>query len=111
MVCANPDLVVMHQGRRMFCAGALAQRYEALGGRVRWHGKPFLSVYTTCFTLLRTDIAGANNAGIDSLFVTSGIHADELGLKPGERPESLQLAAAIAASAAQPTAAMAQVAW
>ena len=28
-------------GRRAICAGAMAQRYEALGGRVRWHGKPY----------------------------------------------------------------------
>ena len=45
MVCANADLVVVHRGRRVICAGALAERYEALGGRVRWHGKPFPSVY------------------------------------------------------------------
>ena len=39
MVCANPDLVVHHQGRRAICAGAIALRYEELGGKVRWHGK------------------------------------------------------------------------
>lgn len=122
MVCANADLVVVHQGRQMFCAGALAQRYEELGGRVRWHGKPYLSVYTTCFELLgiadrrrilavgdslRTDIAGANNAGIDSILVTSGIHAAELGAPP----EAEKLAAAIAAAGARPSAVMAQLTW
>jgi HAD superfamily hydrolase (TIGR01459 family) len=126
MVCANPDLVVMHQGKRMFCAGALAQRYEALGGRVRWHGKPFLPVYTACFGLLdiadrrrilavgdslRTDIAGANNAGIDSLFVTSGIHGEELGLKPGDRPTLAQLETAVSGGDAKPTLAIGHFAW
>jgi HAD superfamily hydrolase (TIGR01459 family) len=126
MVCANADLVVMHRGRRMFCAGALALRYEELGGRVRWHGKPHLSVYPACFALLgiadrrrilalgdslRTDIAGARNAGIDSVLVTSGIHADELGLRPGERPDPEKLAAALAQSDAAPIAAMAEFAW
>ena len=40
MVCANPDLAV-HVGDRLeICAGALAARYEELGGRVSYHGKP-----------------------------------------------------------------------
>jgi HAD superfamily hydrolase (TIGR01459 family) len=126
MVCANADLVVMHRGRRMLCAGALAQRYEELGGRVRWHGKPYLSVYTTCFALLgiadrrrilalgdslRTDIAGARNAGIDSVLVTSGIHAEALSLRPGEQPDPEKLAAAIADSDVAPTAVLRQLAW
>src|SRR5579862_3757026 len=78
MVCANPDLVVMHGGEMALCAGALAEQYEALGGVVRWHGKPFPSVYDSSLELLgiadrrrilaigdslRTDIAGAGRAG------------------------------------------------
>src|SRR5215475_10074100 len=35
MVCANPDLVVMHGERLALCAGALAKWYEERGGRVR----------------------------------------------------------------------------
>jgi HAD superfamily hydrolase (TIGR01459 family) len=92
MVCANPDLVVIHAGRAALCAGAIAEEYEALGGRVRWHGKPYPSVYDSCLALLgiaersrilavgdslRTDIAGATRAGIDSLLITGGIHAAE----------------------------------
>ena len=90
MICANPDLVVHHGGRVAICAGTLAQRYEVLGGTVRWHGKPFPSVYQTCFALLgiadrsrilaigdslRTDIAGAEGAGIASLLIAGGVHA------------------------------------
>ncbi len=74
MVCANPDLIVMHRGKPALCAGALAEHYEAIGGMVRWHGKPHPSVYESCLPLLgiadksrslvigdslRTDIAGA----------------------------------------------------
>src|SRR5881398_2796709 len=45
MLCANPDLVV-HRGERLvYCAGALAQAYEALGGAVIYYGKPHLPVY------------------------------------------------------------------
>jgi HAD superfamily hydrolase (TIGR01459 family) len=98
MICANADLHVMQGDRMVICAGALAQRYEAMGGRARWHGKPNRSVYETCFGLLgvadrrrilgvgdslRTDIAGARGAGIDSLLVAGGIHAEEFGFKPG----------------------------
>jgi HAD superfamily hydrolase (TIGR01459 family) len=92
MVCANPDLVVIHNGRPALCAGALAEHYEAIGGRVRWHGKPHPSVYDSCIELLgvadrrrllaigdslRTDIAGAAQAGIDSLLIAGGVHAAE----------------------------------
>jgi len=92
MVCANPDLVVIHNGRPALCAGALAEHYEAIGGRVRWHGKPHPSVYDSCIELLgvadrrrllaigdslRTDIAGAAHAGIDSLLMAGGVHAAE----------------------------------
>jgi HAD superfamily hydrolase (TIGR01459 family) len=102
MVCANPDLVVMHAGRLALCAGALAQWYEASGGRVRWHGKPYRSVYDTCLDLLgiddrsrilavgdslRTDIAGAAGAGIDSVLIVGGIHADEFGASGGRPPD------------------------
>ena len=94
MVCANPDLIVIHNGRPALCAGALAEEYERLGGRVRWHGKPYPSVYESCLALLRigdrrrilavgdslrTDIAGAGSAGIDSLLIAGGVHAREFG--------------------------------
>jgi HAD superfamily hydrolase (TIGR01459 family) len=125
MVCANPDLVVVHQGRRAICAGAVAQRYEALGGRVRWHGKPFRPVYETCFAALgisdrrriiavgdslRTDIAGANAAGIDSVLVTGGIHAEEFGLGGGQ-PDLDRLIEAVATSGHKPDAVIAHFRW
>ena len=59
-----------------------------MGGVVHWHGKPQKEIYTMCKELvggwdnavavgdsLEHDIAGANSAGIDSLLITSGIHA------------------------------------
>ena len=126
MVCANPDLVVMHRGSRVICAGALAQRYEEIGGRVRWHGKPFPSVYDTCFGLLgianrqrilavgdslRTDIAGANGVGIASLLILGGIHGEELGVSPGMLPDPARLAKAAAQSGHRPSYAMAHLTW
>jgi HAD superfamily hydrolase (TIGR01459 family) len=126
MICANPDLVVRLGDQNVICAGALAQRYEALGGRVRWHGKPYPSVYATCFDLLgiadrrrvvavgdslRTDIAGANRAGIDSILVAGGIHADEFGLGEGQLPDPIRIDQASAKAGARPSAVMAHLAW
>jgi HAD superfamily hydrolase (TIGR01459 family) len=103
MVCANPDLVVQRGATLHLCAGALAKWYEEAGGCVRWHGKPFRSVYDACLALLgiadrsrilavgdslRTDIAGATGAGIDSLLIAGGIHAEEFGM-PGDRHPNL----------------------
>jgi HAD superfamily hydrolase (TIGR01459 family) len=126
MVCANPDLVVMHSGRLALCAGALAQWYEERGGRVRWHGKPFRSVYDTCFGLLgiadrarilaigdslRTDLGGAAGAGIDSVLIAGGIHADEFGAI-GDEPLSLErIAQALRDTAYRPSAVARRLCW
>ena len=94
MICANPDLVVVRGDTRETCAGAIAEHYEELGGTVRWYGKPFAEVYHRCAELLevtdlsrvlavgdslRTDVTGANRAGMDALFIGGGIHHDQIG--------------------------------
>jgi HAD superfamily hydrolase (TIGR01459 family) len=98
MVCANPDLEVIRGGRRIICAGALARRYEELGGDVLYYGKPYRPIYDSCLHMLgdpepsrvlaigdslRTDIAGAAGVGIDSILVVSGIHGDEFAVRDG----------------------------
>ncbi|MGC2199282.1 MAG: TIGR01459 family HAD-type hydrolase [Stellaceae bacterium] len=110
MVCANPDLVVMRGTTLHLCAGALAKWYEEAGGRVRWHGKPFRSVYDACLALLgledrsrilavgdslRTDIAGAAGAGLDSLLIAGGIHSEEFGAPGGQAPDLIRIEAAL----------------
>ena len=36
MFCANPDKIIMRQnGKKIFCAGAIANIYENLGGIVK----------------------------------------------------------------------------
>ncbi len=93
MICANPDLEVIRGGVRVICAGALAARYEQLGGTVRSLGKPDPAIYQPVLAMLgtgkartlavgdslRTDISGAQAAGVDSCWVLGGIHADALG--------------------------------
>ena len=45
MICANPDIVVRFGGRLIYCAGALAELYEKLGGSVVYAGKPHAPIY------------------------------------------------------------------
>jgi HAD superfamily hydrolase (TIGR01459 family) len=91
MLCANPDIVVQRGGRLVYCAGALAQAYESLGGRVVYYGKPHRPIYDLTFASLKgrrkplaigdglhTDIKGANGVGIDALFIADGIHGEEI---------------------------------
>jgi HAD superfamily hydrolase (TIGR01459 family) len=126
MVCANPDLIVMHGGAMALCAGALAQYYEEHGGRVRWHGKPYRSVYDTCLGLLgglerrrilavgdslRTDIAGAAGAGIDSLFILGGIHAEEFGTRDGLPADLDRIAPVLSRGGYAPIAIATRLSW
>src|SRR5476651_1704876 len=79
MLCANPDLVVQRGGKLVYCAGALAQAYEKIGGTVVYYGKPHLPIYDSVRAELKgarrplaigdglgTDIKGANLAGMDA---------------------------------------------
>ncbi len=126
MVCANPDLTVERGGRIIYCAGAVAAAYEAMGGKVTFAGKPHLPVYDMAFAELarlrrhdvarhsvlaigdgiRTDIAGAANAGVASVFIASGVH-----LGPGGALDDAALAALFPAGSPQPLAAMPGLAW
>ena len=101
-ICANPDFVQFGDSGIVTSCGAIARRYEQLGGTVRWIGKPFPEVYTRCRELLgdadpaRTvmvgdsllhDVAGGHAAGWTTLLVTQGIHAARLA---GTGPAALQ---------------------
>lgn len=126
LLCANPDLEVVRGGVREYCAGALAARYEALGGPVLYVGKPHPAVYRTCLAQLgsvarsrilavgdslRTDVAGAVGIGVDSLLVLGGIHAEELAGTTDSRPDPANLAAACAKAAQWPTYAVPAFTW
>lgn len=92
MVCANPDKVVIERGVMKIHAGALAERYEALGGRVHYHGKPHAPVFERSVAVLgapadrvlmvgdnrATDVAGAVAAGLDSLLLADGVHGKQM---------------------------------
>ncbi len=97
MVCANPDLEVVQQGKRQICAGAIAKAYADRGGRVVSIGKPHPEVFERSMSILEidtpsrclmigdnlsTDVLGAARAGLASLLLTQGIHAEHLGPTP-----------------------------
>ncbi len=127
MVCANPDLVVERGAERFYCAGAIADLYDAAGGVVLYTGKPHRPIYDAALakaagvrgaaaaparTLaigdsLRTDMTGARALGIDGLFVSGGIHAQEL--PHGKSREALH--AMFAAAGVTPWSVTARLAW
>jgi HAD superfamily hydrolase (TIGR01459 family) len=91
MLCANPDYQVQRGGKLVYCAGALAQAYEKIGGKVVYYGKPHLPIYDHVRAVsagaprplaigdgLHTDIRGANAAGIDCLFIADGVHGEDV---------------------------------
>ncbi len=98
MICANPDKVVQRGDQLIYCGGALADLYEALGGRVVMAGKPHAPIYTLSMDAARaaldappdprrvlcigdgvhTDVLGAQGQGLDCLFIAAGIHAGDL---------------------------------
>ena len=126
MLCANPDLWVMRGDQRLVCAGLIAARYAALGGRVVYHGKPHHAVYDTALDLLGkpprgrvlcvgdgvlTDIAGAVGAGLDCALIPGGIHGAAHGLAMGEMPDAARLDALLAGHAVRPTYAIPSLRW
>jgi HAD superfamily hydrolase (TIGR01459 family) len=127
MICANPDLVVVYNGKREICAGALAKRYEELGGAVRYHGKPFPGIYDECLSMLgladrgrvvaigdglHTDIAGARAAKLGgAVLVTGGINAETLGIAHGDAPDPALLAQICLEAGMLPDAALPALRW
>jgi HAD superfamily hydrolase (TIGR01459 family) len=119
MICANPDLVVIRGGVAELCAGALAQRYEEMGGVARWIGKPDPTIYAPVLEMLdmpkprvlavgdalRTDIAGATAVGVNACWVLGGIHAAELG------DDVARIEAAAAAAKLRPIATLPAFVW
>jgi HAD superfamily hydrolase (TIGR01459 family) len=130
MLCVNPDIVVERGGDMVWCAGALAERYRALGGATEVVGKPHPAIYRTALTRLRalagsggrdaasvlavgdgidTDVRGAFNQGLDVAFVTGGIHAVVFGDRT--RPDIAAVHGMLAAAGLGARALMTRLAW
>ncbi|MEM8663296.1 MAG: TIGR01459 family HAD-type hydrolase [Pseudomonadota bacterium] len=125
-VCANPDLVVERGGTIIHCGGSLAKVYEEEGGTALQFGKPHAPVYETARAKvdelrpgaarilaigdgLPTDIKGAHRQGLDVLFVTNGIHVDELGEE--DRPDPAKVNARLSQEGLAARNFIAKLAW
>jgi HAD superfamily hydrolase (TIGR01459 family) len=129
MVCGNPDVVVERGSTLVYCAGAIADLYANMGGDVLYAGKPYRPIYDMALAKaeaaagrkigldrvlavgdsVRTDLKGARTFGVDFLFVTSGIHAEELGSR--EQPDDAALTATFTAAGGMPKAVMRELRW
>ena len=129
MLCANPDLVVERGEKLIYCAGALADVYAALGGEVFYAGKPYAPIYKEALAMaqaargtdvssdrvlaigdsIRTDLKGARDFGLDCLFVTAGIHSEEFGGR--DSPDLAALTEAFGTAGTMPTAITRRLAW
>jgi len=133
-LCANPDIVVHVGATVVLCAGALAERYEAMGGPIVQVGKPHAPIYELALSTgerllgrsvskartiaigdaMQTDVKGARDQGIDSLFITTGIHQHDIMKAGGDGALSIDepaLANLFAASGFAPVYSMAGVRW
>lgn len=127
MICANPDVVVGRGEQLVYCAGALAQAYEKLGGDVVYAGKPYAPIYDLALAMaaqkrggitparrvlaigdgVETDLAGAASQGVDALFVAGGMHKARFG----GRPEPAAVAEFFAAHGLRPLAVIPELSW
>ena len=111
------------------CAGAIADLYAEQGGEVFYAGKPYRPLYDLALAevarargkpvpldrvlaigdSVRTDLKGAHDLGIDCLFVTAGIHAEELGRR--DDPDPAALRTMFAAAGQMPKAVTRRLVW
>lgn len=129
MICANPDRVVEHGDKIIYCGGALGDLYAAMGGMVHMAGKPYQPIYEEAYRLaqeaagkpldksrllaigdsVRTDATGAAQFGMDLLFVTGSIHAAELDAFG--KPDPQAIADLVAPSRAHMAGFLPRLAW
>jgi HAD superfamily hydrolase (TIGR01459 family) len=122
MLCVNPDRHVMVGEERLICAGALADIYLALGGKVLEVGKPDPSVYDPVLELMglsdrrrvlaigdtpHTDLAGAQAAGLDALWALTGLAA----FAHGDSPSAETLREVALSEGVDPVAAVRGLRW
>ena len=119
MLCVNPDRHVDVGRHRIYCAGAIADAYREIGGRVLMAGKPAAAIYALARRKLEaagaavanekllcigdgvaTDVAGATANGFPCLFVTGGLAAAQTATV--QDPDQELLAAYLAAHNVEP---------
>ncbi|WP_404862738.1 TIGR01459 family HAD-type hydrolase [Georhizobium sp. MAB10] len=118
-ICANPDLIVERGDRLVLCAGALAAVYSEMGGETRITGKPYPAMYDAALAFvselkpdvaapraiaigdgLPTDVKGAQDYGLDLLYIANGIHARDYA--EAGRIDAVRLASFLEDNSARP---------
>lgn len=128
-ICANPDKVVEIGDRFIMCAGAIADEYEKMGGETLIAGKPYAPIYEQAIKEanaiagkdfsksdilaigdgMPTDIKGAQDFGLDVLYISAGIHAGEYG--EADNPQDDLLQAFLIQNSAKPVAYIPRLKW
>jgi len=126
MICANPDILRITPGGVFEAPGAVARRYEAMGGRVCWFGKPHPAIYDVCFAAiggrddrrflaigdsLDHDVRGAGGVGGDAVLIAGGVLASELRLQADGSFDAERLRALCAEADAWPKFVMPDLRW
>ena len=122
MICANPDIQVERGAQLCYCAGALGEAYERLGGRVEYAGKPRAPIYDAALAAIGgkvdrskvlaigdgvgTDIKGAGDFGLASLYVASAV-----SMGHGATLNAATLDRLFAREPHRPIAAISELAW
>ena len=100
LLCANPDLQVDYGHRRLWCAGAIAKKYDEAGGKTIYFGKPHKPIYDLAMSKLHnldqtiekseilcvgdgalTDMLGGISYSLDTLFVAGGLSGQDTGVE------------------------------
>ena len=130
MICANPDRVVQRGSKLIYCGGALADLYRDMGGEVLMAGKPYAPIYELSLAEaarltgravdparvlcigdgVHTDVQGAEEQGLDCLFVARGIHG-EAAMGPDGKLSAPAVDALLAAEGVKARYAMADLVW
>ena len=130
LVCANPDVIVRRGDDLVYCAGALAELYTEMGGNSVYVGKPHPPIYRLALQRLAeaagrelapekvlaigdgraTDALGANQAGLNCVFILAGI-AEEAGRDASGRLNAELISEHLAEAGARAEFAMADLAW
>ncbi len=129
VICANPDIKVERGEDVIYAAGAIAALYEEMGGQVAYAGKPHRPIYDLALAKItelagreispqqilaigdgiNTDIKGAIDAGIDPVFIPSGVHVE--GHTPDNPPSSEEISNIFKDKGFQPIATLMQLIW
>lgn len=130
LLCLNPDVrSVQPDGSFLWCPGAFAEAYAALGGPCRSFGKPGAAIYAAARADLGAaghgplrrglaigdsldhDVLGAQNNDLDALFISGGLHYPEAGSAPWGPPDPPRLGALLRARGLWPRFSMGALRW